>query len=388
MLPVLGVLGELRLSDAIDIAIVSFLIWAGISWFREARARMALGGLVVLFALYWAAQGLELRLTVWLLQGFFALAALVLVVVFQDDLRRLFERITVLGLRLGAPRPPAQTQMMLSRLLLSFAEHRVGALIVIPGREPLERHLGGGIHLGGFASEELLRSLFDSGTPGHDGAVVLHGNRVSRFGVHLPLSTDWNAIGSGGTRHAAALGLAERSDALCLVVSEERGEVSAASEGKILPLANAAALEATIEAFLEKSSKRNQDPIVASMLASIARRWREGLLATVAATGLWFIAVPGAAVDRAVLSVPIAVENLPEGYTLSGVDPPEIEVTFEGRRRDLYLARTEHMALRLDALLVQLGRRTFQVDAEQIPHPGDLVVVSMKPERVKLRVQQ
>jgi DNA integrity scanning protein DisA with diadenylate cyclase activity len=86
-------------------------------------------------------------------------------------------------------------------------------------------------------SEPLLLSLFDPGSPGHDGTVLLRGSAVERFAVHLPLSADHAALGPGGTRHAAALGLAERCDAICLVVSEERGTVSVARDGQIRTLA-------------------------------------------------------------------------------------------------------------------------------------------------------
>jgi DNA integrity scanning protein DisA with diadenylate cyclase activity len=115
----------------------------------------------------------------------------------------------------------------------------MGALIVIPGRESIERHTEGGIEIDARLSEPLLLSLFDPNSPGHDGAVVIQGSRISAFAVHLPLST----VPAGrGTRHAAALGLAERCDALCVVVSEERGTISLAREGAIRPIANEAQL--------------------------------------------------------------------------------------------------------------------------------------------------
>ncbi|MEZ4292534.1 MAG: hypothetical protein R3E53_19120 [Myxococcota bacterium] len=127
---------ELRWVDALDVLIVAALLWVVITWVREARARIALGGMAVVGALFWGARLLELRLTTTLLQGFIAIAALVLVVVFQDDLRRFFEGITLWVMRHVTPRPPSDVIDELAALCLSLADHRVGALFVLPGREP------------------------------------------------------------------------------------------------------------------------------------------------------------------------------------------------------------------------------------------------------------
>src|SRR5262249_56151173 len=113
----------------------------------------------------------------------------------------------------------------------------LGALFVLPRPEPIEGHVGGAIPLGGRISEPLLLSIFDASSPGHDGAVILRGSQLERFAVHLPLSVNRAALGAGGTRHAAALGLSERCDATCIVVSEERGTVSVARDGAIRLLA-------------------------------------------------------------------------------------------------------------------------------------------------------
>ena len=162
-------LAELRLADLIDILIVASLIWFVIAWFRTSQARLALMGLAALGVLFGLARGLDLQLTTSLLQGFFAVLAVMLVVVFQEDLRRLFEAIAVWGLRRGAPHPPPDVERALVRSLFQLAQGRVGALVILPGREPLDRHLDGGVHLDGRLSEQLILSLFDPQTPGHDG---------------------------------------------------------------------------------------------------------------------------------------------------------------------------------------------------------------------------
>ncbi|MCR9097988.1 MAG: diadenylate cyclase [bacterium] len=377
----------LRLVDVLDVLIVSAVCWVAIAWVRESRVRVALGGVAIVSALYGLASFLELRLTTSVLQGFIAIAALVLVVVFQDDLRRFFEGLSLSLMRNATPRPGADVLDELGTLCFSLASARVGTLFVLPGREPIDRFLDGGHYLGGRVSEPLLRSLLDTKTPGHDGAIVIRGGQVARFGVHLPLSTEFDQLGAGGTRHAAALGLAERSDAFCIVVSEERGVVSVAWRGRLIPVDTPAALRDLVEKFLERSARRRREPWVRSRLDLARRRWREGVLATALASGLWVLTGPGAMVDRTSRSIPVVVENVPDGYRVASVEPAQVDVEFEGRRRDFVMAPDDGFAVRVDGDLVDQGRRTFAVDPEQVEHPPALRVVGMDPIKVRLDVE-
>jgi diadenylate cyclase len=384
----LPLLAELRLTDLIDILIVASLIWFVIAWFRTSQARLALMGLAALGVLFGLARGLELQLTTSLLQGFFAVLAVMLVVVFQEDLRRLFEGIAVWGLRRGAPHPPPDVERALVRALFQLAQAKVGALVILPGREPLDRHLDGGIHLDGRLSEQLILSLFDPQTPGHDGGVLVHGTRVSRFGVHLPLSTDWDRLGGGGTRHAAALGLAERCDAMCLVVSEERGEVSIAQDGEIQGVATAEDLALALKRFIGHSTRSAGPSGLEDLVGRLRAGWREGLVALGLATSVWYVAVPGGAVETMERRVPVKVENLPEGFELVAVEPADVAIRLEGPRRDLYMAGSDDLFVRVDALLVQLGRRTFALELDQIESPEGIHALSVEPAKVKISVKR
>jgi diadenylate cyclase len=378
---------DLRAVDVLDIVIVAGLFWVLITWVREARARVALGGVAAIGLLFWAASQLDLRLTTSLLQAFIAVAALILVVVFQDDLRRFFEGITLWAVRNATPRPSGDVLDDLSTLCFSFAQRRVGALLVIPGRESLDRLLDGGVFLDGRVSEPLLRSLIDPSTPGHDGAIVIRGGTVARFGVHLPLSTEWSEIRGGGTRHAAGLGLAERSDAFCIIVSEERGEVSIAWRGRLERMDDTAALRARVEAFVDLTARRRREPWFQSRVRLARQNWKEGVLATVIASGLWLHTVPGAALDRGSKAIPIVIDNMPSGYRVASIDPPAIDVEFEGLRRDLVMAGSEELHVRVDGELVENGRRTFAIEANQVEHPPELRVVGIDPVKIRLEVE-
>jgi len=385
---VLRMLAKLRFSDVIDVAIVAVLLWLLIVWLRTTRARFAAVGLAILTGLYLLVQQLELQLTVWLFQGFFAAVVLVMIVVFQDDLRRLFERIAVAGMLRKRPRPGPDVVDIVTRVVADLANSRTGALIVIPGRDPLERHMQGGTHLRGRVSEALLLSLFDPHSAGHDGAVVIEGNEVARFAVHLPLPVEADPRQAGGTRHAAALGLSERSDAMCIVVSEERGTVSIARDGTLRELGRPEAVADVLYAFLRSAHPPRRDSDVVPFLRAVPSHWREGLLAGGLALALWASLVPGDTVVNVAFAVPVRVENLPKGYALHEVDPPSVEVTFTGLRRDLYLASPGQVEVQIDGLLVQLGRRTFEISEDQVKHPSALSVVAIAPPKVRVSVSQ
>ena len=370
-------------TDLVDIAVVGLLLWGLVVWTRQAR--MALLGVAFLGVFYHLiAQQFKLQLTTWIFQGFFVWLVLVLVVVFQDDLRRLFEQIATLSLRRKAPRPDPSTLGTLTRGLRQLAEKRRGALVVLPGREPIERHfLQHGVPVDAEISEELLDSLFDPGSAGHDGALVMQNNRVKEFGVHLPLSENRDELQGSGTRHAAALGLAERSDALCLVVSEERGTIGIAARGR-LEILDASTRPGDLTDKIQDHLRHTGTEVKARRVEWrwLGRRLMEGLLSFAFALGAWLVFVP---VEEAVLQVRVDVENMPEGYALTDVSPQEVEVEVAGPRWAMFLGSNADLQVVIDADLVRLQRRTFAVS---VRHATGLEVKTIKPEKVKLTVQK
>jgi uncharacterized protein (TIGR00159 family) len=348
------------------------------------HARMALLGLAFLGIFYLLARQFELQLTAWIFQGFFAVLVVVVVVVFQDDLRRLFEQIAALGLRRRASQPGGGSLGVLVRSLHQLAAKRHGALVVLPGRDPVERYLQGGVLLKAAISEELLDSLFDPSSDGHDGALVMRENRLERFAVYLPLSENRDELEAGGTRHAAALGLAERSDALCLVVSEERGTITIAAEGRLEILDDPDTLLQRVQDHLQRIGA----PARRVERGWLVQRLIEGVLSFALALAAWLVLVPGAALQETTHQVPVAVENIPEGFAVDGVSPAVVDVTVAGPRRALLLARRVDFQLVIDARLVPLGRRTFKVSSESVRHTTDLTVLDVKPKQVRLAVRE
>jgi uncharacterized protein (TIGR00159 family) len=377
---VIDLLRDVGLLDVVDIGVVAVLAWLGLRLVRRTRARPALLGLATLGAIYLAARQLGLGLTAAIFQAFFAVLVLILVVVFQDDLRRIFEQVGAWVSRRRGEEPTGGPNDVLVRSAEQLAAARTGALIVVPGREPIDRHLEGGVELDGRLSQPLLLSLFDASSPGHDGAVVLVNDRITYFAVHLPLSTDREQLAGVGTRHAAALGLSERTDAMCIVVSEERGTISLAVGGRLRLIERPRALAIEL--------RRHQRPVPLRTSGNGWRepRFRDAVLAIGIAAGLWVVQVPGSVVTEVEVDAPVIVEKLPAELRLEGVEPQGVRVRLAGRRRDLVLARSGSVEVRVDALLARLGRRTFQITPELVEHPEGLEVTSIRPERVKISI--
>ena len=259
---------EFGISDALDVSIVAALLYAGISWLRRSQAALVALGMGLLGLVYLGARLFELHLTTWVFHGCFAAAALVLVVIFQEELRQGFEELAAFAMgRREDHRPRMDAADVLALALTGLAREKNGALVVLAGMQKLERHLHGGEALGGQVSAALLESLFDPHSPGHDGAVVIEDRVVTRFGAHLPLARGAGLPHGLGTRHSAAYGLSERTDALCLVVSEERGTISAVRHGVLRTVGNSEELSRLIATFYrERRALRGPRPNLRSLL--------------------------------------------------------------------------------------------------------------------------
>lgn len=387
MAPFVEAFLEIGPFDVIDILLVTTLVYAAIVLVRQTQAALVAIGILMLGALYIAARALDLRLTAWIFQGFFAVFLVIIVVIFQEELRQLFERVAVWSLRRsGSNASQTHTTNALVKCLVDFARDRIGALVVIPGDQPIERHTQGGIELGGVLSLPLLKSLFDPHSPGHDGAVILDGDRISRFAVHLPLSKDFQQLAGVGTRHAAALGLAERTDALCVVVSEERGRISVARDGRLRALHEPQEVGAVIQEFLhEKHRVQSPRGFLGKMLRE---NWVEKVASFALVVALWYLFVPGSRPAVFSYEVPVKVINLPDGYETEEVNPPQVTVRFHGARRAFYLFDPQKLEVTLDASLARVGRRTFTLSDQNVRYPKELTLEELKPSRVRISLRK
>lgn len=376
------------ISDVIDILFVGILLYTAMVWLRTTRAAFVLRGIFVLAIVYLIARQFELQLTAWIFQGFFAIFLIMIVVIFQEELRQIFERVAVWSWRSRANPVQSETANTLVRTAADLGKDRIGALVVVAGSDPLARHVVGGIPLDGKVSEPLLRSIFDPHSPGHDGAVIIEHDRVTRFAAHLPLSKDLGQLAGVGTRHSAALGIAELTDALAIVVSEQRGTISAARDGRLHRLENPQELVALLERFLQKEEPDEKRIWKWVPVKHVRENWQAKAIALAMAFGFWYVFVPGAKVMEATYRIPVQVQNIPADYELESFQPTEVEATFSGPRRAFYFFHPKRLKVMVDASTAESGRRTFMITPQSIRHPNEITVEEVKPQTLRLTLRR
>jgi diadenylate cyclase len=223
-----------RWQDVLDILIVAYVIYRIGLLIRGTRAMQMVVGLVVVGVAFVGSQMLGLFTINWLLNSFLGSLIVIIVVLFQSDIRRGLTSVgsrSLLNFPQGASRIAAQE---LAKAVAWLSARKIGALIVLEREVGLSEYVESGHPIGGRLSAEILETIFMPRSPMHDGAVIIDGEQVLAAGCLLPLSTDPDASLGLGTRHRAALGITEDSDAVAIVVSEEDGTVSLAQRGRLM----------------------------------------------------------------------------------------------------------------------------------------------------------
>lgn len=247
------------ITDAIDIAIVAFVVFKILGFIVQTRAEQILKGVIVLIIALILSDVLNLYTLNWMCKGAVALGAVAVLVVFQPELRRALESLGRGRLMRASLRPEDKEKLKKSvgtvaRVIESFSAERLGALLVFEGETSLEDIAETGTRLDAEISEELLGNIFYEGSPLHDGAVILRNNKVYAAGCVLPLTGSDRIDSRLGTRHRAGIGITEHSDALTIIVSEESGIISMAKDGQLERFVDSRTIEKTLLEFYLRSS--------------------------------------------------------------------------------------------------------------------------------------
>jgi diadenylate cyclase len=267
-----SILDQVRPTTILDIGITALLIYWLFSLIRGTQAVRLVIGVTVLFVVYFAAQALQLRLLTQILQAGAVVGLFALVVVFQPELRRALDRIGRVGSfgwLLSAERRTVDvvaSEVARAAALLSAEGH--GALIVLERESGLEQVAESGVMIHGDLSADLLRTIFMPRSALHDGAVIVRDGRILAAGALLPLAETTVATERYGTRHRAALGITEQTDAIVVVVSEENSQVSLVQRARIVRNLNEQQLGRSLRSLLQPSQEGSL------RLAEIARRDR------------------------------------------------------------------------------------------------------------------
>ncbi len=224
---------QLRWQDLFDIALVFIVTYRLLLLIRGTRALQVLSGLLVLLAAFFISERLRLYVFNYVLKQVFEYLFIIVVVLFQDEIRRALANIGrgPFAFSSGRSSKLLQTVDEVCKAAHILAVNRIGALLVIERQHGLKNYTDAGVKIDARVSAEILVSIFQTDSPIHDGAVIIKEDRIMSAGCFVPVSLEGNVERNLGTRHRAALGLSRESDAVVVVVSEERGEIGLALEG-------------------------------------------------------------------------------------------------------------------------------------------------------------
>ena len=241
----------ISVKDIVDIALISYIIYRILLFLRGTRAIYMLVTIVLLIVMIGLSDILGLRVTKWALDNMSGYLFLALIIIFQPELRRALSFIGATRFFERSVELNTQVVDELVRSATILANRQLGALIVLRRNTDLESYMTIGQKIDSLVSKDLLLSIFIPHSPLHDGAVILEGTRLTYASCILPLTKREDIAQQYGTRHRAAIGITEETDAVVIVVSEERGEISVAVSGDIIPNLDAESLRETLSGIFK-----------------------------------------------------------------------------------------------------------------------------------------
>ena len=360
------------------------LIAAGIFFLYRTLIRLGsrhiLVGILIALVIFAVARLLDLEGIVWIFKNVGQVALLASIIIFQPELRKIFEK--VVSLAMGSSTKLIQTSTaIIAESLFQLARQKRGALVVIPGAEQIQDKISGGYKLNAVPSVPLLMSIFDPNSPGHDGAVIVMNNLLTHLGVRLPISDTGRLSDEFGTRHHAAMGMSERSDALVFVVSEERGTVSSFCNGTMTRLASERDVIAEIDHHFN-----DQGIIETGRKMIIERRTLlQAGASLMIATFFWstLILSEKQVVERT-LSIPIEYTSPAEGVLLVGERIDKLSIHAAGPKSAM-----DELAMSFPKALIDLskmsgGEQIVYVTAANIKLSGAITLLDINPSELNL----
>jgi uncharacterized protein (TIGR00159 family) len=370
-----------RIQDIADILIMTLLLYQLYSWFRRTRAMQVLLGLGVVTIIYFATRFLGLYMTSWVLQELSTVLIVLIIVVFQAEIRQALYRFSLMRHFFGSRQGPKQ----LSRFhevvdtLFSLAEKRTGAIVVFQRSESLTDLMLHGVTLDCEITPQMLESIFYDGAPLHDGAVLIRDGRIALASCHLPLSLNSDLPQFYGTRHRAALGLSERTDAVVAVVSEERGEVSLAVGRELHRLSSAGELITILENLISTEKERPHVTLKHRLFSDLPAK--TAVLLIVMAFWALITSRQGAI---ATVTAPVRLHGIPQDLVLTRSSPEEVEVQVKSFSTLTPTPEKLDIAADIDLSEVREGQALVRIRNSDFRLPSGMVVGSVSPSSVRI----
>ena len=379
---ILAIIANFKFQDLLDILFLTVVAYHLFIWFQGTKAFKALIGLLILGAVFTIARAGGLFLTTWVFQFLWQILVILLVVLFQSEIRQVLEKVNPLQ-RFGFRRRKKSEEWIVefAKGVFALAGKKTGALIIIERAERVREYMTEGQKLESAPTPEVLKSIFQKESPLHDGAILIRQGEITEVACYLPLTPAEGLPKEWGTRHRAAIGLSERCDAWVVVVSEERGEVSMAREGQMIPVENPQRFYQLIQEALAASSPGDKTwkEKIRHLLLS---RWRTKIVTLCLVSLLWLI-LAGQQDFEVKLRIPLRIKGLPSQMKILEPLNANIQVTLRGLRRDASTLDKENVVAEVDLSRAQPGKMDFAITRDKIALPDDRVqLVRIDPSRV------
>jgi uncharacterized protein (TIGR00159 family) len=373
----------IRWQDIVDVLLNSYILFRLYVLFRETYVFRVLTGLALLWIFQRIAVFFGLILTSWVLQGITALAALIIIIVFRNELRSVLQAKNLKAILWGFPQKSVPTTIqVITDSVNALSKRHIGALIVLPAKEDLKEMVQGGIPLRGLVSKEMITSIFWGDNPVHDGAAIIEGDRIAEVGVILPLSYRSDLPSQYGTRHRAALGLAETTDALIVVVSQETGKVSVAKNSKIKKIQSNAALIKILQEHMGVYEEENGYQKKERFKISIA-----AIVSVFFITGMWLSFSKG--LDTLItLEIPAEYTKRDPRFEIVNASVHTVRIDLTGSGALIKSIQPERVQLKLDLGNAVEGRNIFSITRENITLPPGIFLRKVVPSVIEVTLDE
>jgi uncharacterized protein (TIGR00159 family) len=384
----IALIANFRIQDVLDILFLSVVAYHLYLWFRRTKAFKALIGLFALGVVFTIAQTWGLFLTTWVFQILWQVLVILLIILFQSEIRQALEKfdpMRTLGLRKTAQ--PGQWTQGFSDAVFTLAERKVGAIILIERSERVEECVTSGHPLEGKPNSEILTSIFQKESPLHDGAVLIKEGRIQLVACYLPLSSEEGLPKEWGTRHRAAMGLSERCDALIVVVSEERGEVTLIVERKVFRPATAGIMNQMLVDALQPANRENM-PWKERVSPLLLNQWKAKYGTLLLVLVFWLL-LAGQQDFEVAFAVPLEVRNVPAAMRITDPLNPTVRIKVRGLRKDASVLSEKNVHAELDLSPAAAGKRSFAITRDLFMLPNErMYVVSIEPSQITFKFRE
>lgn len=368
----------LRWQDIVDILLNSYILFRLYVLFRGTNVIRMIMAIAMLWMLERMAVNMGLIVTSWAMQGIIAVAALIIIIVFRNEIAGVLQTRNFKSFFWGFPQRQVQTPVdIIMESVYELARRKLGALIVLPLKKGIETVVQSGVPWQGKLSREMLLSIFWHGTPVHDGATVIQGDRIVEVAAILPLSKRSDLPSYFGTRHRAAVGLTEQTDALVIVVSEERGQVTVFKDESIIHINDNIELGQVLREhagdIADNGGLKRQ-----TMELGIA-----AMICLASITGIWFSFARGLE-TLVTLKVPVEFMNRDPQMEIFAASASSVRLQLSGSGTLIKSIRPDQVKVKLNLANAVAGSNQVAISRDTITLPPGIQLKQVDPQTLEV----